>query len=97
MRSEFYTVVDDEYGRLKFEFWNGMVFLHFKPKTEPKIAMWRLLHVRKEIAALLRAFGFAKVHAYFRESDVVARLCLFLGFRCVDHRNGWMLMEAENA
>lgn len=97
MRSEYYTFLDSSICRIKFEFWRDMVFLHCRPFASGLRVIRVLVRLREDIARVLRALGYVKVHVFFREDRALQQACRHLGFVTVRQRRGWVLMEADNA
>lgn len=93
MSREWYTVFDDDVGRLKLEFTHGRVCVHYKAFAGPVRAALRVLRIRESVENILRAIGYRSALAYFKENAKLERLCVMLGFTRVRSRNGWVLME----
>lgn len=95
MKSEWYTVADDERGTLRLEFNRRMVFLHLILRKP----MEGLRAVRAQFPALkqmLRNLGYRKVNVIIEENDEkLYRFEKLFGFRDVLRASGHLLMEQD--
>lgn len=95
MRSEWYTMVDDERGLMRLEFNRRMVFLHLllrKPLEGMRACQEQFPYLKK----ILRAIGYRIVNVIIPEGD--AKLYRFeemFGFREVRRYGGHILMSQE--
>ncbi len=94
-KSEWYTVVDDERGTLKFEFFRGLAFLHLVFRL-PLAGMRAARDLFPEVKRILRAVGYERVHVIIPEGD--ERLYRFecaFGFSEVRRYKGQIIMAQD--
>jgi len=93
MKSEWYTLVDDERGRLRLEFNRRMVFLHLTLKR-PMEGLRAVRAQFSDLKMMLRNLGYAAVHVIIPEGD--AKLYRFersFGFIEKGRAGGQILMR----
>lgn len=93
-----YVVHHGERFRMVLEFYAGSVFVHLKVhKWAPSVM--RLMRERwHEIKALLRAMGFARIHAFgYAANATLPTFASRFGFREIRRTEEWILLECPNA
>ena len=95
MSAEFYTVIEDERGTLRLEFYRRMAFVHLTFNL-PLEGMRAAKHMWPELKALLSRMGYAAVHVIIPDDD--ERLYRFerhFGFEEIKRDGGAILMAQE--
>lgn len=96
--SEKTVIYDDGNMRFVLDFWRDKVFVHFRIDRWTGKALRTSRSIWPEIKAMLRNLNYKTIHAYYAEATAdVGRLAEKFGFSEVKRKNGWVLMEVQNA
>lgn len=97
--SQKFVFYDGPLGRFVAEVFEGRAYLHLTMKEWSLEAMREVRKYAPVVMSRLREMGFERVYAYNKEEGEAMwiRFMALFGFREKGRRNGWILMERDNA
>ena len=97
MRTELYTLFDDEVGRMKLEFLRRRVFVHYLAKASALRVARRAITIWPEVMKICAQLGYRFTEALFPSDKGLEKLCKRVGFVLKVRENGLTYMRCRNA